>query len=427
MPTDFKTEIDAFHAIDLKPCPLDGGDPLHGTVLVEDEIIEHFIECENGDLKVTSTTQEGAASVWNSELVAQPPNPEPGPEPTPSEIRFHPTFIMAVDMGSGSGGIDAPQTGWVDQIKSLKDYPTWGAASVLLNWDDIEPNALGVYSRVITDKLRDAAHSVNKKLCIGIKFQWFGGPTNWEGKIPAYLSTYMDGKPAFSQKKSGESWNGNLTLYIWLHNERVMDRYLAMMAKLAEWYADDDVILMINFGETAVDAPAPFNTEDWQEQLERYGADIAGLFPQTERRMMVNYLGNNDSDLAQLEDVLVEHQNAMGGPDNASPDHDGGRKYSANLMALGEIDGKVRIGKVSWVSENQRPASSSGGKTTTTQQIIDHNWSGAHDKGGGTKPHYWVFNHNTDSSGGAETWSKIRDVGTANKDKLNTTNPYTTA
>lgn len=371
------------------------------------------IRCPTCGARMEGATIEEAVAKWNTRDESAPPDPQP-PDPPDydSTVRFNPGHCMTVDVGSGGGGLE----GWKNQIREIKDLPEWRSAGVLLNWDDIETDTRGVYDFTIFDALRDVCHECGKGLHIGIKFQWFGNPTDPEGKLPKYLDTILDGKPGYSCRPEDEEWAGNLSLYVHLHDERVMTAYLDMMRALAEHIGADDTLYVIAFGETSVDAPesSGFTTEKWFNQIVRFGYETRQAFPHTEVRVGTNYIGSKQT-MCDLMDELDAYDIMKGGPDNYS------RSYDSNLAQNGQVDGKDRRGSCAWMSENQRPAGSSGGDDTTSAEITEHNNEGDEALGGSMWPHYWQWSRNYDDF---DPWSKIkqhvRDIGGA----TNTDNPH---
>lgn len=403
---------------ELLPCPYCGGRGSFGGIFEGAAVIASRVKCGSCGALVRGLTAREAFAKWNLRAGIEPIPPDPPDPIEDGDIRFVPGHYMACDVGSGGGGID----GWCDQIRSLIPYPEWRGASTLLNWAHIEPGARGVYDFSKVDRLLAAAKESGKLWMFGIKFQWFSGsPTSPDGKIPPYLDDIEDGSPGYSLRPEGEEWNGDLSLYVHMHDPRVMNPYIEMLEAVADHIGDDPTLAMVSFGETAVDAPeeSGFSTEKYYEQMaQRYAPAMREAFPHTELRIGTNYLGNRGVMCEFLDDIDA-YDFAPGGPDNYS------RPYDSNLAMNGLVDGYDRRGTRAWMSENQRPAGSSGGRDTSTQEIIDFNVSGPIEEGGSIDPHYWLWNRNGDGSGGAETWPTIRDTVCAMGGATNTTNPRT--
>lgn len=397
----------------LKTCALCGGSATVTEVEQDGQDVCGRITCTVCGMTVKASTLDEAIAKWNSRAEETDPEPEPpDPPDTDSEVRFFPTNVMTVDVGSGGGGLE----GWCNQIREIKSYANWGAAGVLLNWDDVETDERGVYDFTILDTLMDTCKECGKGLHLGIKFQWFGGTTSPEGKLPKYLDTIDDGKPGYSLRPEGEDWAGNLSLYVHLHDEEVMTAFCDMYRAVAKRYANDATLRMIAFGETAVDAPkeSGFTTEKLFNQTVRWGYEMRQAFPCTEVRVGTNYLGDPQT-MCELLDELDAYDVTPGGPDNYS------RSYDSNLAMLGQVDGNKRKGRCAWVSENQRPVGSSGGDDTSSDEVVEHNNDGEEELGGNMDPHYFQWSRNYDDF---DPWPDIRDFVNDGGAPVNTTNPH---
>jgi hypothetical protein len=339
--------------------------------------------------------------------------------PATSVIRFAPGHYKWIDTGSGGGG----QTGELAQIAALSGKSYMAGAKWVFDWDDIETTQ-GNYVFTKTDAYVSQAASVGKKIMLEIKFQYFGSSTTSpSGKFPAYLATLQGGSPGYTlwDGVNPASPAGSLVAIANLWNATVMDAYIAASTALANRYKDNVTVVMFAIGETSI-ANLPgsgYVTSTWITQLKRWMLAMRAAWPNTEIRVQTNYLDTS----AQMQDLIAyayANRIACGGPDNYS------RIYDSNPIYTGNVGGIDYRNRMSWVSESQYPASSSGGPSATSAQIYAHNESGALASGGSTKPNYYVWFNNTFTNGGlyhtypAETEPFIASISGA----CNTANPY---
>jgi hypothetical protein len=335
-----------------------------------------------------------------------------------ADIRFSPGHYMYMDTGSGGGGL----AGWIAQINSLSSEPTVTGVQFGTHWSSIETNTRGTYDWTILDAIVNAASAINKKVMLYVKHQYFGtSVTSPTGKFPSWLSTIQSGSPGYTAwdgvNPSSPPGNLNLVLHLW--NTSVMTAWTQLGQAIANRYKDNPTFEMLSIGETST-ANLPgsgYSTTAWIARLKDWMTAQRAAWPNTAIRVGTNYF---DTD-AQMQDVIAHAatlQITCGGPDNFS------RVYQSNPIYTGFNGGIDHRDVIPWVGENQRPATSSGGTSATSAQVYAFNETGALSSGGSTKPNYYIWNRNTDSTGGAETWAThilpfIRSISGA----CNTTTP----
>jgi hypothetical protein len=324
-------------------------------------------------------------------------------------IQFTPGHYMWVDTGSGGGGL----SGWIAQINSIASEPTIKGVKISLNWDDIEPSTQGVYSFTILDQLVNACAAINKKLMVIIECQYFSDSiTNPAGRLP----TYVINNGWYWQWDGTGSPSGNLALAVRLDLVACMNAFIAAGQACAARYNTGGTIELWMIGETAMDIPSStgWSQTNWIARLKAWAAAMRSAWSQTGVRIYTNYL-NTDAQMQDLIAFCAVNKITCGGPDNYS------RIYQSNPIYTGNNGGIDYRNRIPWASENQRPASSSGGSTATSTQIYAHNETGALVDGGSTRPNYYIWSRPYLG----ETWSQvlsfIRSIGGA----CNTTNPYT--
>lgn len=322
---------------------------------------------------------------------------------------------------------------WIDSINDEAPYPEVKGFKFVFDWDEIEGrdssgNRLGgagqgtvgqgsFYFDVI-DQIVDAVEAIGKKVMLLIKFQYFGGSvTNLVGKFPHYVinsgwATAWDGvNPA--------SPSGGLIAVANLWDADAMDVFIAANEALATRYGGNPTVEMITFGETATEnlPGSGFSAASWLTQLKRWATAMRVAWPNTAARIETNYL-STDAQMHELMAHLRVEKVTGGGPDNYS------RTYQSNPIFTGYNGGIDYRDTMPWCSENQRPASSSGGASATSAQVYAHNETGALSAGGSTHPNYYVWLENSDPTGGAELWSDIRDFIISIDGAANAFNPY---
>lgn len=337
--------------------------------------------------------------------------------PVFSQIRFNPGHYATIDVGSGGGG----PSGWLAQIDADADEDSIVGFHFAFDWDDME-GAEGSYSFSVTDPIVARAALYGKKVMLIPRFQYFGtSTTSPTGRFPSYLATEDGGSSCYTawDGENPPSPAGNLILVGRLWSAACMDRWIALGEAAAAHYDENPAVEMWMIGETAI-ANLPgsgYGASAWLTQLQRWIPAMRAAWPHTGIRIYTNYLGGDDSALQTLFADMLTHQITGGGPDNYS------RIYDSNPVFTGHSGGIDYRNQIPWVSENQAPATSSGGASVTVSQVVAHNESGALEDGGSTDPNYYVWPRGIF---GGQSWSSMLTTIDANVGVINTTNPYGT-
>lgn len=194
----------------------------------------------------------------------------------------------------------------------LKSTPALQGLQVRYSWKELEPKE-GVYNFAPIDKHLAELAKRNKRLIILLELKEFG-TDEASSPVPAYARTsiYEGGAYAFANYEKGVTVGYGTKLW----NDRIQDRWVALVRALGKRYNLHPHFEAIGFTETSMGDPKEILS---QEQIESYYKSLLSInqemrthFPNTVTYQFVNY---PRPILQSFVGGLKEMGAALGGPD----------------------------------------------------------------------------------------------------------------